>query len=174
MIRNAVNKDFNRIYQIINDAATAYKSVIPDDRWQEPYMSEEELKNQIAEGVRFFCYADQDLIKGVMGIQDRKTVKLIRHAYVLTELRKKGIGSLLIRHLIKDTFKPVLIGTWKAASWAIRFYEKHGFALVSDEEKNILLRKYWNIPDRQIETSVVLADKKYFDNKEPCLAFPSI
>lgn len=170
MIRNAVNKDFDRIYEIINDAATAYKGVIPEDRWHEPYMSADELKNQIEDGVRFFCYSDQGLINGVMGIQDKRDVKLIRHAYVLTEFRKKGIGSLLIQYLIKNAPKPVLVGTWKAASWAIRFYEKHAFTLVSDEEKNILLRKYWNIPDRQVETSVVLADKRYFDNKTPCLS----
>ena len=166
MIRKAVEDDFERVYEIINDAAFAYKGIIPADRWHEPYMSEEELRIQIREGVRFFCYCEDGVVKGVMGIQDKGDVDLIRHAYVMTELRNKGIGSLLIEFLLKDRTRPVLIGTWKAASWAVRFYEKHGFRLVSEPEKDVLLKKYWNIPVRQVETSVVLGDKRYFDHRE--------
>ena len=166
MIRNATDKDFDEIYNVINDAAIAYKGIIPADRWHEPYMTKEELKTQIEDGVRFSCYIDDNKIIGVMGIQDKKDVDLIRHAYVITRQRKKGIGTILIHELLKDSKKPILIGTWKAAHWAISFYERHGFFVVPEEEKNILLRKYWNIPDRQIETSVVLADAKYNKDKK--------
>jgi N-acetylglutamate synthase-like GNAT family acetyltransferase len=165
MIRNASENDFNDIYNVINDAAIAYKGVIPNDRWHEPYMRKQELKTQIEDGVRFYCYIDNNKIVGVMGIQDKGDVNLIRHAYVATKDRKKGIGTELLHKLLKTFEKPVLIGTWKAAHWAISFYEKHGFFVVSEEEKNILLRKYWSIPDRQVETSVVLADTKFKDIK---------
>jgi N-acetylglutamate synthase-like GNAT family acetyltransferase len=161
MIRKANDEDFEEIFNIINDAAIAYKGVIPPDRWHEPYMTKEELRAQIEDGVRFSCYIDNNEIIGVMGIQDKADVELIRHAYVRTKQRKKGVGSLLLQELIKDTKKPILIGTWRAAKWAIRFYEKHGFRLVEEEEKNRLLKKYWAIPDRQVETSVVLVDGKY-------------
>jgi len=164
MIRKATDNDFEAIFDIINDAASAYKGVIPSDRWHEPYMTKEELKEQIEEGVRFSCYIDDEddnEVIGVMGIQDKTDVMLIRHAYVRTRQRSKGVGTFLLRELIRDTTKPILIGTWKAATWAISFYEKNGFSLVDEEEKNRVLKKYWAIPDRQIETSVVLADEKY-------------
>jgi N-acetylglutamate synthase-like GNAT family acetyltransferase len=161
MIRRATDEDFEEIFKIINDAAIAYKGVIPPDRWHEPYMDREELQSQIDDGVQFSCYIDNDEIIGVMGIQDKSEVALIRHAYVRTIQRKKGIGTLLLQELIKDEKKPILIGTWKAADWAIRFYEKHGFRLVGEKEKDRLLKKYWAIPDRQIETSVVLVDGRY-------------
>jgi len=161
MIRKATDEDFEEIFNIINDAAIAYKGVIPPDRWHEPYMAREELQAQIDDGVRFSCYVDDNEIIGVMGVQDKADVALIRHAYVRTIQRKKGVGSLLLQELIKDAKKPILIGTWKAADWAIRFYEKHGFRLVEEEEKDRLLKKYWAIPDRQVETSVVLVDGKY-------------
>ena len=164
MIRKATDNDFEAIFDIINDAASAYKGVIPSDRWHEPYMTKEELKEQIEEGVRFSCYIDDEddnEVIGVMGIQDKTDVMLIRHAYVRTRQRSKGVGTFLLRELIRDTTKPILIGTWKAAAWAISFYEKNGFCLVEEEEKNRLLRKYWAIPDRQIETSVVLVDKNF-------------
>jgi N-acetylglutamate synthase-like GNAT family acetyltransferase len=161
MIRKCADEDFEEIFNIINDASIAYKGVIPPDRWHEPYMPREELQAQIEDGVRFSCYVDDNEIVGVMGIQDKEDVALIRHAYVRTKQRKKGVGSLLLQELIKDEQKPILIGTWKAADWAIRFYEKHGFRLVDEEEKDRLLKKYWAIPDRQVETSVVLADGKY-------------
>ena len=166
MIRKGTDEDFEEIFAIINDAAIAYKGVIPPDRWHEPYMTKEELQAQIEEGVRFSCYVDNNELIGVMGIQDKADVELIRHAYVRTKRRNKGIGTLLLQELIKDAKKPILIGTWKAANWAIRFYEKHGFRLVQEEEKNRLLKKYWAIPDRQIETSVVLVDGRYKGSKD--------
>ena len=166
MIRQVTDEDFEEIFTIINDAAIAYKGVIPPDRWHEPYLTKEELQAQIEEGVRFSCYVDNHEIIGVMGIQDKADVELIRHAYVRTKQRNKGIGALLLQALIKDAKQPILIGTWKAADWAIRFYEKHGFRLVEEEEKNRLLKKYWAIPERQVETSVVLVDGKYKGSKD--------
>ncbi len=166
MIRKGTDEDFEEIFAIINDAAIAYKGVIPPDRWHEPYMTKEELQAQIEEGVRFSCYVDNNELIGVMGIQDKADVELIRHAYVRTKRRNKGIGTLLLQELIKDAKKPILIGTWKAANWAIRFYEKHGFRLVEEEEKNRLLKKYWAIPDRQVETSVVLVDEIHKYSKD--------
>jgi len=157
MITECIGSDFDEIYEIINDAAAAYKGIIPSDRWHEPYMNEEELRVQINEGVNFWRYTEDDSIMGVMGIQEKGDVVLIRHAYVRTIYRNKGIGGKLLRHLIGLAGKPVLIGTWADAAWAIDFYKKHGFTLVSFEEKERLLRKYWSIPLRQIETSVVLA-----------------
>jgi N-acetylglutamate synthase-like GNAT family acetyltransferase len=165
MIRKGTDEDFEEIFSIINDAAIAYKGVIPPDRWHDPYMTREELRGQIEDGVRFSCYVDKNEIIGAMGIQDKTDVDLIRHAYVRTEQRKRGIGTLLLQELIRDSKKPILIGTWKAAYWAISFYEKHGFCFVDEEEKNRLLKKYWVIPDRQIETSVVLVDEKYKKSK---------
>lgn len=161
MIREATDEDFEEIFDIINAAARAYEGVIPPDQWHEPYMTGEELRAQIEDGVRFSCYVDGDEIVGVMGIQDRADVQLIRHAYVRTEQRNRGVGTLLLRELIKDSTKPILIGTWKAADWAIRFYEKNGFRLAGEDEKNRLLNKYWSISARQVETSVVLVDGKY-------------
>jgi len=149
--------DVPAIHEIINDAAQAYKGVIPADRWHEPYMSLDELKSEIAKGVRFFgCRVDGRLV-GVMGIQDVKDVTLIRHAYVRTKERRNGIGRALLEKLTSQTRRPILIGTWKAATWAIGFYEKNGFRVVGEEEKTRLLRAYWTIPDRQVEESVVLA-----------------
>lgn len=166
MIRKATDDDFDEIFNIINDAAIAYKGVIPPDRWHEPYMTKAELQAQIEDGVRFACYVDNKEIIGVMGIQDKADVELIRHAYVRTKQRNKGIGTLLLQELTKDAKKPILIGTWKAADWAIRFYEKHGFRLVEEVEKNRLLKKYWAIPDRQVETSVVLVDGKHEGSRD--------
>ena len=143
MIRKANAEDFEDIFHIINDAAIAYKGIIPNDRWHEPYMTREELQEQINDGVIFTCYIENNATIGVMGIQDKNEVDLIRHAYVLTSQRKKGIGSILLNELIKNSHKPILIGTWKAADWAIRFYQKNGFMLVDDNEKDILLKKYW-------------------------------
>lgn len=157
-IRPAGRDDVAAIHEIINDAAHAYKGVIPPDRWHEPYMPMPELESEIGKGVRFHCATQGDRVVGVMGIQDVKDVTLIRHAYVRTAARRHGIGQALLQHLNQLTTRPVLIGTWKAATWAIRFYEKNGFRLVSDEEKNRLLRIYWTIPDRQVEESVVLAN----------------
>jgi N-acetylglutamate synthase-like GNAT family acetyltransferase len=159
MIRRCVENEFEQIWQIINDAAQAYKGVIPPDRWKEPYMSREELRHEMREGVEFWGVEEEGELTGVMGIQPVKDVTLIRHAYVRTRRQKAGIGAQLLAHLGSLTSGPVLIGTWADASWAIRFYEKHGFHLVSPEEKNRLLNTYWTIPDRQAATSVVLADR---------------
>ena len=160
-IRKVSEQDFEEVYNIINDAASAYKGIIPGDRWHEPYMPREELREQIDDGVIFYGYYVDGRLVGVMGIQDKGEVNLIRHAYVRTVCRKLGIGGKLLTYLFSNFTKPILIGTWADASWAIRFYEKHGFKLVSDvEHKNTLLRKYWKIPARQVETSVVLTDRE--------------
>lgn len=156
MILKCKNRELKEICEVINDAASAYKGVIPADRWHDPYMPEEDLKTQIAEGVQFWCYKEHGEIQGVMGIQYKGDVTLIRHAYVRTKNRSKGIGSKLLAHLAATSTTPVLIGTWADAKWAIDFYQKHGFRLLSKSETETLLRKYWNIPVRQIETSVVL------------------
>jgi GNAT superfamily N-acetyltransferase len=153
--------DLPVIFEIINDAALAYNGVIPADRWREPYMSMAQLKSEVARGVRFYGYELDHQLVGVMGIQDVKDVTLIRHAYVRTKQRRHGIGQALLEHLNKLSTRPVLIGTWKAATWAVRFYETNGFTLVSDEEKNRLLRIYWTIPDRQVEESVVLVSPRW-------------
>jgi len=158
LIRQCNNDDFETIYEIINDAALAYKGIIPTDRWKEPYMSGEELRHEIGEGVVFWGYEEDGNLTGIMGIQDVQDVTLIRHAYVRTAKRNKGIGSKLLSHLRRMTDRPILIGTWADAVWAIRFYEKHGFRVVSREEMNRLLKRYWRIPERQVETSVVLVE----------------
>jgi len=156
LIRTLWLSDFDAILKVINDAAQAYKGVIPDDRWKEPYMPAEELKQEIEAGVRFFGWVEDDLL-GVMGIQTIADTTLIRHAYVITECQGRGIGTRLFEHLISLAATPqILVGTWADATWAIQFYEKHGFKLVPPEEKDKLLRTCWNIPERQIETSVVL------------------
>jgi GNAT superfamily N-acetyltransferase len=143
---------------IVNDAAQAYRGVIPADRWHEPYMARSELEQEIAAGVLFWVAEQAGCPVGVMGIQDKGEVALVRHAYVASVAQRNGIGRALLRHVRGLTDKPVLIGTWAAATWAIDFYLRNGFRVVSDAEKDRLLRKYWSIPDRQIETSVVLAD----------------
>ena len=161
MIRRCDDRDFAEIWAIINDGARAYKGAIPPDRWSEPYMSQEQLQKEIDEGVAFWGCEENGVLLGVMGIQHVQDVTLIRHAYVCTSQQKRGIGALLLAHLRRFTDRPVLIGTWADAAWAIRFYEKHGFQKVSPREKEVLLKKYWNIPERQIVTSVVLADSTW-------------
>ena len=163
MIRPAEKKDTDVILTIINDAAQAYKGIIPDDRWHDPYMSMDELKEQIRDGVCFLCYEDGNEIIGVMGLQEKFDVSLIRHAYVKTIQRNSGVGTKLLSHLCRNSMKPILIGTWESATWAIRFYEKNGFVLVDSDTKTKLLKQYWNVPERQIETSVVLADNKWIN-----------
>jgi N-acetylglutamate synthase-like GNAT family acetyltransferase len=159
MIRTCAPEDFERIYEIINDGAQAYRGVIPADRWSEPYMSRDKLRHEIDDGVVFWGHEEGGALAGVMGLQDVKDVTLIRHAYVRTANRNQGIGGKLLTHLRTITDRPVLIGTWADAVWAIGFYEKHGFRVVEQDEKNVLLKKYWNIPERQVETSVVLTDR---------------
>lgn len=163
MIRRCSPDDSDTIFTVINVAAEAYRGVIPADRWHEPYMPREELRTEIEAGVVFWGYEDADKLVSVMGIQDvgsdtSKDVTLIRHAYVVPDRQGQGIGGKLLEHLRQQTDRPLLIGTWAAATWAIRFYEKHGFRMVTPDEKDRLLRTYWSIPERQIETSVVLAD----------------
>jgi N-acetylglutamate synthase-like GNAT family acetyltransferase len=172
MIRRCGIQDFEQICTIINDGARAYKGIIPDDCWTQPYMSTNHLQHEIDEGVIFWGYEDDGTLSGVMGIQQVHDVTLIRHAYVLTTSQKQGIGAHLLSHLRQLANDPVLIGTWADAIWAIRFYEKHGFQLVSPREKDQLLKKYWTIPKRQIETSVVLADAAWRNLNHKSSAMP--
>jgi N-acetylglutamate synthase-like GNAT family acetyltransferase len=160
-IRQLGESDVAAAWAIINDAAQAYRGIIPADRWHEPYMPREELESEIAAGVVFWLAEADGRLLGVMGIQDKGDVALVRHAYVAPAEQRKGVGASLLRHLESLTDKPVLIGTWAAASWAIDFYVRNGFTVVPEEEKNRLLRRYWSIPERQIETSVVLADRRW-------------
>ncbi len=160
-IRRCERADFAAILAIVNDAAQAYRGHIPADRWHEPYMPADELEHELAAGVAFWGWEEAGVLAGVMGLQDVRDVALIRHAYVATPERGRGIGAALLAHLLAGTTRPVLIGTWAAATWAIGFYEKHGFALVSAAEKEQLLRAYWAIPERQIATSVVLVDSRW-------------
>ena len=161
MIRACTAADLPAIFAIVNDAAQAYKGIIPADRWHEPYMPLEELRSEIAAGVRFLGCESSGELAGVMGIQDRGEVDLIRHAYVRTAQRQSGIGSRLLGELEESSRKPILIGTWAAATWAIRFYEKNGYRLLPRDETVRVLKKYWTIPERQIETSVVLASPRW-------------
>jgi GNAT superfamily N-acetyltransferase len=168
MIRRCEMADFDLIYEIVNDGALAYKGAIPKDRWREPYMSKEALQHAIDDGVAFWGYEENGSLAGVMGLQPVQDVTLIRHAYVRTARQRRGIGAHLLSHLRKLTPGPLLIGTWTDAAWAIRFYEKHGFRIVPEEQKDRLLKRYWGIPERQIETSVVLADAKWWElNRQP-------
>jgi N-acetylglutamate synthase-like GNAT family acetyltransferase len=160
MIRRCGEGDSEEIWEIINDGARAYRGIIPADCWVEPYMTREKLQREIDAGVMFWGFEDEGRLVGVMGLQEVQDVTLIRHAYVRDEAQKRGVGGLLLAHLRGLTNGPVLIGTWADALWAIRFYEKHGYQMVDGQEKDRLLRKYWTIPERQMETSVVLADAK--------------
>ncbi|HET9581135.1 MAG TPA: GNAT family N-acetyltransferase [Usitatibacter sp.] len=157
MIRQCADADVPAIEAIVNEAAEAYRGIIPADRWHEPYMPRAELEGEIAAGVDFWGFEESGRLVGVMGLQAVRDVTLIRHAYVLPGRQGEGIGSALIDHLLARTETRLLVGTWAAAQWAIRFYERHGFRLVSAAEKDRLLDAYWTIPDRQRETSVVLA-----------------
>ena len=156
MIRRCRDGDFAAIERIINAAALAYRGVIPADRWHEPYMSADILLGEIRAGVEFWGWEDANELVGVMGIQDVRDATLIRHAYVLPGTQRRGIGSALMKALLPKAKGRVMVGTWAAADWAIRFYERHGFRLVSAAEKNRLLDTYWKIPVRQRDTSVVL------------------
>jgi N-acetylglutamate synthase-like GNAT family acetyltransferase len=158
MIRKCTQNDLTTMYAIINDAAQAYKGVIPNDRWQDPYMPLDELKHEIEDGVVFWGIEEDGNLVGIMGIQDRGNVTLIRHSYVRTKRQNNGIGTQLLQHLEGMTKKPILIGTWATATWAIRFYERNGYRLLSRIETERLLKEYWNIPERQVVTSVVLAN----------------
>jgi N-acetylglutamate synthase-like GNAT family acetyltransferase len=165
IIRRCYDRDFEIVWAIINDAAQAYEGVIPADRWTDPYMPEDELRAEIDEGVRFWGYEEEGELIGVMGLQHVEDVALIRHAYVRPARQGEGIGGRLLSVLCRRTDRPILVGTWMDAVWAVRFYEEYGFRLVSPDEKERLLRRYWSIPERQVETSVVLADQTWFDRE---------
>jgi len=165
-IRAISPDDLSGALAIINDAARAYRGVIPDDRWHEPYMSSDELESEISRGVTFWVAEEDGRLAGVMGIQDKGEVTLVRHAYIATTVQRTGLGTRLLRHVLAMTGKSVLIGTWADAQWAIDFYRRNGFAVVSRADKDTLLRKYWSIPERQIETSVVLADARWMEGRE--------
>jgi GNAT superfamily N-acetyltransferase len=160
-IRRCRDDDIEAIFAIVNAAAEAYRGVIPADRWHEPYMPMHELEREIAAGVRFWGYEEAGALVGIMGIQPVEAVDLIRHAYVLPASQGRGVGARLLAHLMSSAQRRVLVGTWAAADWAIRFYRRHGFELVSPAQKDALLQTYWSIPARQVETSVVLARPAY-------------
>lgn len=162
-IREMLATDVDAALAIINAAAQAYRGVIPVDRWHEPYMPRDELEGEIANGVMFRVAEDDGRLAGVMGMQDKGAVALIRHAYIALAIQRKGVGTMLLRQVASLAEKPLLVGTWADASWAIDFYRRNGFALVPKEDKDSLLRKYWSIPERQVETSVVLADGRWRD-----------
>jgi GNAT superfamily N-acetyltransferase len=157
-IRPCRDDDRAAILAIVNAAAEAYRGVIPADRWREPYMPPHELDGELAAGVAFWGYEADGPLVGIMGIQRVGDVDLIRHAYVSPGSQRRGVGGRLLDHLARSTSRRMLVGTWAAAEWAVRFYRRHGFELVTPEQKTELLRRYWTIPDRQIETSVVLAN----------------
>lgn len=165
-IRKSVEADFETILGIVNEAAHAYRGVIPVDRWHEPYMPADELAAEIASGVVFWIAEQDSRVLGVMGIQDKGDVVLVRHAYVAPATQRSGVGTSLLRHAEGLVDKPILIGTWAAASWAIEFYQRNGFTMVPSDDKDRLLRKYWSIPARQIETSVVLADARWLGDQQ--------
>jgi N-acetylglutamate synthase-like GNAT family acetyltransferase len=172
VIRRSAATDFTAMLGIINDAARAYRGVIPADRWHEPYMSADALTREIDDGVVFWVAEQEGQLAGVMGIQDKGEVALVRHAYVAPTMQRSGVGTRLLRHAEGLVDKPILIGTWGSASWAIDFYRRNGFTVVSSGEKDRLLQTYWSIPARQIETSVVLANGRWVGD-QPRLANPS-
>ena len=165
-IRKSVEADSAAMLAIVNDAAQAYRGVIPPDRWRDPYMPADELEKEIADGVVFWVTEEDGRLLAVMGIQDKGEVALVRHAYVAPNVQRKGVGTSLLRHVQGLTGKPVLIGTWADASWAIEFYRRNGFTVVPHTHKNSLLRRYWSIPARQAETSVVLADARWMEAQQ--------
>jgi len=163
VIRKSQQADLGAMLAIVNDAAQAYRGVIPADRWREPYMPPDELEKEIADGVIFWVAEENGRLLGVTGIQDKGEVALVRHAYVAPTMQRKGVGRSLLRHVEGLSGKPILIGTWADASWAIEFYRRNGFTVVPNRHKDSLLRRYWSIPARQVETSVVLADGRWME-----------
>jgi GNAT superfamily N-acetyltransferase len=161
MIRKLTKTDFQAILSVINDAAQAYKGKIPADEWKEPYMPPQELREEIQNGVQFYGDIENTAIVAVMGIQPVDEVTLIRHAYTITSHQRKGLGENLLNYLLTLAGTPrILVGTWETAPWAIQFYKKQKFSMLSRDETNQLLSKYWSIPERQVETSVVLEYKR--------------
>jgi N-acetylglutamate synthase-like GNAT family acetyltransferase len=165
LIRKSREADSAAMLAIVNAAAQAYRGVIPADRWREPYMPPEELEEEIADGVMFWVAEENGRLLGVMGLQDKGEVALVRHAYVTPTVQRKGVGTNLLRHVQGLTRKPILIGTWADASWALEFYRRNGFTIVPNPHRHSLLRRYWSIPARQVETSVVLADGRWMDGQ---------
>ena len=155
-IRPCRDDEREAILAIVNVAAEAYRGVIPADRWHDPYMSSDELDREIAAGVAFWGYEADGALLGIMGVQPVRDVDLIRHAYVLPDSQRSGVGGALLEHLLGLSKRPLLVGTWADTDWAIRFYRRHGFVVTSPERKTALLKSYWTVPERQIETSVVL------------------
>ena len=164
VIRPCHDLERSRILEIVNCAAEAYRDVIPPDRWHEPYMPSDELDQELWVGVKFWGYEADGALVGVMGIQRVRDVELIRHAYVLPISQGHGVGAALLEHLQRLGKQRMLVGTWAAAEWAIRFYLRHGFQLVAPERTAALLKAYWTIPDRQIATSVVLANPPFAED----------
>lgn len=162
MIRQCAPEEFEAVYEVINHAAVAYKGVIPADCWKEPYMPRGELRDEVEQGVVFWGAYEYGTVVAVMGLQPVQDVALIRHAYTRTTHRGQGLGTALLEHLRQQTDRPLLVGTWKAAVWAVRFYENHGFRQLGESQTRALLQKYWTVSDRQIKESVVLADRRWF------------
>jgi GNAT superfamily N-acetyltransferase len=166
LIRKSVEADLAAMLAIVNEAAQAYRGVIPADRWHEPYMPRDELVKEIAGGVVFWVAEQEGRLLGVMGIQDKGAVALVRHAYVAPTIQRIGVGTRLLRHVEGLADKPILIGTWADASWAIEFYRRNGFTIVPNDHKERLLRTYWSIPAKQIEASVVLGDGRWMEAQQ--------
>lgn len=162
MIRKCNNSDFDKIYEIINDATGVYKGIIPTEYWKVPYMSGDELRHDLDDGIVLYGYEENGELVGVMGIQNKQDVTLIRHAYVCSSEQNRGIGGRILSYLQKITSKSILIATWSNDVNAIRFYERHRFKLVPMEKGYWLQRKYWSTPELKIKASVVLADEKWF------------
>ncbi|MBN1855761.1 MAG: GNAT family N-acetyltransferase [Dehalococcoidia bacterium] len=160
-IRAYEEGDFEAAYAVINDAAMSFRETIPADRWHEPYMPGEELSSEIAAGVRFSCALMEGRIVGVMGLQRKDDVDLIRHAYVVPAYQSHGAGAMLLKHVTALSERPILLGTWRANVRAIAFYARHGYQLVGEDHRERLLRTYWSIPERQIEESIVMADERW-------------
>jgi GNAT superfamily N-acetyltransferase len=161
-IKNCAATEFRDVYEVCNDGARAYRGVIAADQWREPYMPEAELRAEIDDGVTFFGGFAGGALAGVMGIQHVDDVALIRDAYTRTSQQRSGIGGVLLEHLRSLTDRPLLVGTWRAAAWAIRFYERHGFRVLADAQREATLRRYWRISDRQVDESLVLGDSRWF------------
>jgi GNAT superfamily N-acetyltransferase len=166
-IRRCTAAEFADMYAVCNDGAAAYRGIIAADQWKTPYMSEAELRAEMLAGVEFFgAFDDEQGLVGVMGLQQVGDITLIRHAYTRTTRQGAGIGSALLAHLLSLTHRPVLVGTWRAATWAIQFYERRGFTRIAGWQRETLLRRYWTIPERQIEESVVLGNTRWVDHED--------
>ena len=161
MIKRCLDVELESMLTVINDAAQAYYGVIPQDAWHEPYMARNELNGEIRAGVQFWGYYVKECLIGVMGIQDKQDVMLIRHAYVCSSERRNGVGTKLLEHLEECSKKPILIGTWADATWAIEFYKKNEYRLILGDERGMLLEKYWTVSTEQASASVVLANAKW-------------